>query len=175
MGVRVVKVRRRERLGWLERSYLPRALRSLRIVARQLVHSARGGAAVTEPEARPDALRGMPVLVAQEDGSPLCVACGLCERACPARCIRVVACDLEDAAIERAPETFEIDMGRCMFCGLCEEACPEEAIVMSPFVELATQTRAELSRGIDRLLVPAAHVQRRIDFLRAGYERGEGA
>ena len=77
----------------------------------------------------------MPVLVQLDNGQPRCVACGLCEFACPTDCISIVPGELEGARIERYPEAFDIDMSRCMFCGLCEEACPEEAIVMSREVE----------------------------------------
>ena len=96
---------------------------------------------VQYPEERvdyPDAFRGMPVLVQLDNGQPRCVACGLCEFACPTDCITIVPGELEGAGIERYPEQFDIDMSRCMFCGLCEEACPEEAIVMSREVEIGT-------------------------------------
>jgi NADH-quinone oxidoreductase subunit I len=106
----VIKVKRREKLGILERLYLPM---------------------IVEQVDYPDAFRGMPVLVQLPNGEPRCVACGLCEFACPTDCISIVPGEIEGARIERYPEAFEIDMARCMFCGLCEEACPEEAIVMS--------------------------------------------
>ena len=70
-------------------------------------------------------------------------------------------------AIERYPERFDIDMSRCMFCGLCEEACPEEAIVMSPLVEIASFDRASLLFRQGALLVPPKLVQPRIDYLRS--------
>ncbi len=79
----------------------------------------------------PAAFRGMPVLVQMDNGKERCVACGLCEWACPTDCITIFPAETDDG-IERYPRVFDIDMSRCMFCGLCEEACPEEAIVMSP-------------------------------------------
>ena len=102
---------------------------------------------VQYPEERvdyPDAFRGMPVLVQLENGLPKCVACGLCEFACPTDCITIVPGELPEHGIERYPDAFDIDMSRCMFCGLCEEACPEEAIVMSREVELATYDRGSM-------------------------------
>jgi NADH-quinone oxidoreductase subunit I len=58
-----------------------------------------------------------------------------------------------------------------MFCGLCEEACPEEAIVMSREVEIASFDRESMTFGKSQLLVPEALLKRRLDFLRAEYDR----
>ena len=182
MAARVVVVDRKQRLGLLERSYLPMIARSLLVTARHFFRNLRGFATgrdrsdfvVQYPEERvdfPDAFRGMPVLVALEDGSPRCVACGLCEFACPTDCIEIVPGELEGAAIERYPVEFDIDMSRCMFCGLCEEACPEEAIVMSRHVEVATFDRAGMLFRKDELLVAAKDLERRLAFVRREYER----
>jgi NADH-quinone oxidoreductase subunit I len=111
-------------------------------------------------------VRGMPVLVARDDGRPRCVACGLCEVACPPRCIALRAAEIDGR--DREPASFEIDMARCLFCGLCEEACPEQAIVMSRHVEIAAADRESLVFGQRELLVPAELVAERIAFLGAG-------
>jgi NADH-quinone oxidoreductase subunit I len=129
---------------------------------------------VQYPEQRldfPDAFRGMPVLVQLENGQPRCVACGLCEFACPTDCISIVPGELEGAGIERFPEVFDIDMSRCMFCGLCEEACPEEAIVMSREVELASYQREATLFHKEQLLVPENLLKRRLEFIRREYDR----
>jgi NADH-quinone oxidoreductase subunit I len=126
---------------------------------------------------------GVPVLVATDEGDTRCVACGLCEFACPTACISIVPGELQGSRIERYPEAFDIDMSRCIFCGLCEEACPEEAIVMSREVELATYDRDSMVFDKEKLLVPEALLKRRLDFLRGEYDRerapaeraGEGA
>jgi NADH-quinone oxidoreductase subunit I len=181
MTARVVTVNRKEKLGPLERTYVPMIAKALWVTARHFFRNLRGFVTgrnrsdfvVQYPEERvdyPDAFRGMPVLVALENGQPRCVACGLCEFACPTDCISIVPGELEGAAIERYPEHFDIDMSRCMFCGLCEEACPEEAIVMSREVEIATFERASLVYHKDQLLVPAPLLERRIEFLRGEYE-----
>ena len=182
MPGRVVKVRRQERLGWIERLYVPMIVKGLVVTSRHFFRNLRGFVTgrnrtdfvVQYPEERvdyPDAFRGMPVLVQLENGQPKCVACGLCEFACPTDCISIVPGELESSRIERYPEAFDIDMSRCMFCGLCEEACPEEAIVMSREVELATYDRASMLYDKERLLVPESLLKRRLEFLRGEYDR----
>jgi NADH-quinone oxidoreductase subunit I len=184
MPGRVIQVRRREKLGWAQRLYLPTIAQGLATTAGYFFRNLFGYIAgrkktfvVQYPEERvdfPDAFRGMPVLVALENGQPRCVACGLCEFACPTDCITILPGELESAGIERYPVEFDIDMSRCMFCGLCEEACPEEAIVMSREVEIAAFDRRSMVFHKDDLLVPEGMLKRRLEFLRAEYEREHG-
>jgi NADH-quinone oxidoreductase subunit I len=181
MPGQVIKVRRRERLGWVERLYLPMLYQGLRITAEHFwknlwgyVKGEKRTFVVQYPEERvdyPDAFRGHPVLVALDDGRPKCVACGLCEFACPTDCISILPAEISDG-IERYPEVFDIDMSRCMFCGLCEEACPEEAIVMSRDVELASYDREATLYHKQDLLRSEEQLERRLSFIRQEYSRG---
>ena len=182
MPGKVIKVERREKLGILERLYLPMIVQGLVVTSVHFFRNLRGFVTgknrtdfvVQYPEEQvdyPDAFRGMPVLVQLPNGEPRCVACGLCEFACPTDCISIVPGEIEGARIERYPEVFEIDMARCMFCGLCEEACPEEAIVMSRETEICTYERGSLIYHKEQLLVPENLLKRRLEFLRAEYDR----
>lgn len=130
---------------------------------------------VQYPEERlehPPAFRGMPVLVQMDNGKERCVACGLCEWACPTDCITIFPAETEDE-IERYPRVFDIDMSRCMFCGLCEEACPEEAIVMSHRVEIAAFSRRGTLWHKEDLLMPVSELEKtRLPHVRRTYGDG---
>ena len=88
--------------------------------------------------------RNFPFLV--YDGSPekiRCVACGICERECPPKCIHI---EMEiDAAGKpaRRPAVFDIDYGLCMNCGICEEVCPFDSIFMDHAFEVTASERIE--------------------------------
>jgi NADH-quinone oxidoreductase subunit I len=180
MPGQVVKVQRYEKFDWIERLYLPAIFIGLYVTTRHFVNNLWGYIigqkrtfVVNYPEERldfPDAFRGHPVLVALDSGKPKCVACGLCEFACPTDCITIVPGEIDDP-IERWPAQFDIDMSRCMFCGLCEESCPEEAIVMSRDVELATLNREDMLFHKQDLLRDAASLDRRLQHIRRDYTR----
>lgn len=180
MPGKVIKVRRQERLGWKERIYLFAVFEGLKVTSGHFFRNLWGyivGRKSTFVVEYPDqhvgyqeAFRGHPVLVALESGKPKCVACGLCEFACPTDCITILPGQTEES-IERWPDVFDIEMSRCMFCGLCEEACPEEAIVMSDVVELASLDREEtLYRKAD-LLKTEEELGGRLGFIRREYAR----
>ncbi|MDP3940101.1 MAG: NADH-quinone oxidoreductase subunit I [Deltaproteobacteria bacterium] len=184
MAARVVKVKRGPELTLWERLYIPEIIRGLAVTSRHFFSNLWGFiigkprvATVQYPEQRlehPAAFRGMPVLVAREDGSERCVACGMCEVACPPRCITIVPEETE-GTIERRPKIFDIDLSRCMFCGLCEEACPEEAIVMSADFEIACETREGLIWGKEQLLKPPEQLRRRINYIRDEFNKYDSA
>lgn len=104
--------------------------------------------------------RGRHRLLRGEDGEPLCIACGACERVCPDRCIRVtrrkvtiVGADGGEKSISR-PDTFEIDLARCMYCNLCSEACPVKCLFLTADYAYSEWDVRDLVIGLDGLLRP---------------------
>lgn len=108
-----------------------------------------------EERAKPiESSRNFPFLV--YDGSPdkvRCVACGICERECPPKCIHIEMETDASGKPARRPAVFEIDYGLCMNCGMCEEVCPFDSIFMDYDFEIAAADRVgELVRNKTLLL-----------------------
>jgi formate hydrogenlyase subunit 6 len=74
-----------------------------------------------------DGDKGLPVVSASR-----CNFCAACAMACPTGAIQIIE------------QIVELDIGACIFCGACERACDQEALKMSPLVELATKKREGL-------------------------------
>lgn len=83
----------------------------------------------------PVGVRGIPVLLSNEQGELKCIVCELCEKACPVHIIEIKW--HRDADRKKVLDEFNLDASRCMLCGLCAEVCPAEAIAMSDHYELA--------------------------------------
>jgi len=74
-----------------------------------------------------------------------CVACQICEKECPPKCIYIdKSTDKKPDAVgkpQNYPTRFDIDVSVCMSCQICVEVCPFEAIKMNTDFELATDDR----------------------------------
>jgi NADH-quinone oxidoreductase subunit I len=125
-------------LNLLERIYLPEIVRGLLVTSRHFftnLFRPSNIVTVQYPE-RTIPLPGNAVfrtrhrLKVRADGSPKCVACFLCQTACPAYCIHIEAAEYPDNDVEKYPAVFDVDLSRCVVCGMCVEACPEDAIAM---------------------------------------------
>lgn len=154
----------KDRLNFWEKLYLPEIARGLGLTLRQMFKKPMTRQYPEERWEPTGSYRGRPVLVLEEDGER-CVACSLCSRVCPALAIEVQAAETTREK-ERYPVKFEINMLRCIYCGFCEEVCPEEAIVMSKDYELIFTNQEDAIMGKDKLLIPIAQLQDRLEFLR---------
>ena len=86
--------------------------------------------------------RNLPFLIYDESPENLrCVACGICERECPPKCIHIEMAKTADGKPARKPAEFTIDQGLCMNCGVCEDVCPFDSIFMDRVFEIATPDR----------------------------------
>jgi NADH-quinone oxidoreductase subunit I len=74
-----------------------------------------------------------------------CVACQICEKECPPKCIFIEKSkDKKPDYVGKPqiyPTRFDIDISVCMSCQICVEVCPFEAIKMNTEFELATDDR----------------------------------
>ena len=74
-----------------------------------------------------------------------CVACQICEKECPPKCIYIVKSKDKRADYKGQsqfyPATFDIDLSVCMSCQICVEVCPFESIKMDTAYELSTADR----------------------------------
>ena len=95
-----------------------------------------------------EAVRQFPFLVF-DGNDPMaglrCVACQICEKECPPKCIYIEKSkDKKPDFIGKPqlyPATFDIDISVCMSCQICVEVCPFDAIKMDTEFELSTGDR----------------------------------
>ena len=94
-----------------------------------------------------------------------CVACQICEKECPPKCIYI------DKSRDKKPDhvgkmqiypaKFDIDISVCMSCQICVEVCPFESIKMDTQFELSTADRfGGLLITKDKLAKPNSYYQK---------------
>jgi NADH-quinone oxidoreductase subunit I len=135
-----------------ETAFLPAILKGLALTFK---HMFRKKVTLQYPEQKrplPPNARGIHRLNKDDQGRVKCVACFLCETACPAHCIHITGEESPWPDREKHPKTFVIDELRCIYCGMCEEACPVDAIELTTSFELAGFSREEMLFDKDKLL-----------------------
>lgn len=97
------------------------------------------------PEEKPpikEHFRNFPFLVYDEKPEdPRCVACDICAKECPPKCIFIVRETDKEGKPLKKPAVFDIDFSICMNCGICEEVCPFDAIFMDHEFEISKTER----------------------------------
>lgn len=75
-----------------------------------------------------------------------CVACGLCQMACPNDSIHVYSETVTTAEGKKKRQLvrYEYNLGQCMFCNLCVRACPHGAIRFNQEFEMAVFDKSKL-------------------------------
>lgn len=90
------------------------------------------------PEVKPRIPESHRGLHAYEEAK--CIACRMCERACPVECITIEMVGRgKDALITR----YDVDYSRCLFCNLCAEVCPTDCVWLSKRYSLACGERSQ--------------------------------
>ncbi len=174
MAIRV-KVIEPPKLNFLERIYIPEIIRGLKITLMHILNFKP--ITVQYPEEvkqLPPRYRGLHILPADDEGKIRCVACKLCEIACPTQAISIVAEASDEYGVERSPKVYNIDFMRCVFCGFCVEACPCDALRMGMEYELASYNRAGLIHTKEVFFNPNVKSIAPRDNANFLYERAEG-
>lgn len=125
------------------------------------IHSFRKPITIEYPEQPADLaprFKGRLGLLVNEDGSDLCIACGMCAKVCPCGdLIQIEGKKIEtpEGKTKKIPEKYTIDIGRCIFCGNCTEVCPVNCLVFTDDFELTRFSREACVYDKDMLTIPS--------------------
>ena len=99
-----------------------------------------------------DRFRGTLEMPHDENGKNKCIACGLCQMACPNDTIHITTGTVttEEGRTKKVLVKYEYDLGSCMFCQLCVNACPHDAIRFNTQFENAVYDRSKLVKQLNK-------------------------
>lgn len=99
-----------------------------------------------------DRFRGTLAMPHNEQNEHHCIACGLCQNACPNDTISITSETIETAEGKKKKvlARYDYDLGSCIFCQLCVNACPHDAITFDQNFEHAVFDRTKLVLQLNR-------------------------
>lgn len=97
--------------------------------------------------------RAMLVMPHDEEGNNRCIACGLCQMACPNGTIHLTTevRETEEGKKKKFLVKYEYNLGSCMFCQLCVNACPHDAIRFTNDFENAVFQKEKLVLTLNKI------------------------
>ncbi len=135
-------------------------LRGLRVTARRLFSRKITLRYPDEKTPRSPRFRGLHALRRYPNGEERCIACKLCEAACPALAITIDSEERADGS--RRTTRYDIDLFKCVYCGFCEEACPTDAIVETDIIEFHFERHGDQIMRKEDLLAVGKQYEERI-------------
>ncbi|OIG07631.1 NADH-quinone oxidoreductase subunit I, partial [Acinetobacter baumannii] len=98
----------------------------------------------------PDSLKAIEKFMSYEKGKSRCVACYMCQTACPMPTLfRIEAVQMPDGS--KKVVRFDMNLLNCLFCGLCVDACPVGCFILTDLYDVAGYTRRSAVLSMDRL------------------------
>uniref|UniRef100_A0AB33JC27 4Fe-4S dicluster domain-containing protein n=1 Tax=Prevotella sp. GTC17260 TaxID=3236796 RepID=A0AB33JC27_9BACT len=110
--------------------------------------------------------RGRLVFKRDENQAYKCVACLMCEKACPNDTIKITSemvTNEETGKKKRQLIDYQYDLGDCMFCELCVNACNFDAIEFTNDFENSVFDRDKLVLHLDKEVYEGGSLPQLID------------